>query len=94
MADKQINLLINAILKDKRFRDGVKGMTQATEKAAKKQESIFKRLKAGWLAIAGAVYGVVRAFKAMLTIAADFEQSVANVASVKLNDFLEYHSAM
>lgn len=82
MDDKKIKLMIEAILNDKRFRAGVKGMTDATGQAEKKQTSFLKNMKAGWLAIAGVVYGAIRAFKSVLSIISDFEQSVANVASV------------
>ena len=82
MADKRIKLLIEAILQDKRFRAGMKGMGRQFDKTSKKSQGFFKAMKAGWLAIAAGVYLVGRAFRSMLSAAADFEQAVANVASV------------
>jgi TP901 family phage tail tape measure protein len=82
MADKQINLVINAVLKDKRFRDGVKRIGTATGQAAKKSEGLLSKIRLGWIAVAGAVYGAIRAIKSFINVAADFEQAVANVASV------------
>lgn len=82
MADKQIKLLIHAILKDKRFKAGMKGMGTQFDKTGKKSQGFFKTLKMGWLAIAAGVYATIRAFKAFVRVAAEFEQAVANVASV------------
>ena len=77
-----IKLQIEAILADKKFRAGVKRMTGDFTTAEKKSQGFFKSIKAGWLAIAGAVFIAVKAFKAFINISRDFEQSIANVVAV------------
>ncbi|HDY89989.1 MAG TPA: hypothetical protein ENH82_17945 [bacterium] len=83
MADKQINLIINAILKDKKFKAGVKGMSAATAKAEKTQTSFLKKIRLGWLAVGAVLTGTVAvAFKKVTKLASDFEEQNAKFLTV------------
>jgi len=80
MADKNIKLIVEAILKDKAFKKGVAGMSSS----AKKATGVFKSMKSilASLGVAFSAAQLVRAFKSALKVSMEFEQSIANVASV------------
>jgi len=77
MANKNIKLIIEAILQDKGFKTGVKGLQDSGTKTT----SIWKK---AWGAIGpvAAVAATIGLFKKVISITADLEQSIANVASV------------
>ena len=66
MADS-VKVIIEALLKDKRYIKSVKGIAKETKKTAKKSESAIKKIRAGWLLAAGGVFLAVRAFKAIFS---------------------------
>jgi TP901 family phage tail tape measure protein len=80
MADKNIKLVIEAILKDKGFQKGVKGMGTQMKKTSVIAGGFSKVL--GALGLAGGIYALVGVMKSAIKTQMQFEQSVANVASV------------
>lgn len=69
MADNDIKLIIEAVLKDKEFKASVKSVVDGLQQANKEQQklsqtagSMFKQLKLGYLAVAGAIAGVIKVF--------------------------------
>lgn len=80
MADKNIKLIIEAVLKDKGFQKGVKGMGTSMQKTSKVAMGFTKVL--GALGLAGGIYALVGIMKRAIKTHMEFEQSVANVASV------------
>lgn len=77
---KDIKVFIEAILKDKGFQKGIKGMATSTTKTSKIVAGFTKVL--GALGLAGGMYMVVNAFKSVIKIAKDFEAGIARVASI------------
>jgi hypothetical protein len=57
-SDKEIKLIIETVLKDKKFKNALRGFTKAGETAGKKQSSIVEKLKSKWLEV-GAVVAAV-----------------------------------
>lgn len=69
-----IKVMIKAILADKDFKKGMKGMQTSFGKTEKKSKSFFKTIKAGWLIIGVGVLAAVKGFKSLIKAAGDAQE--------------------
>ena len=82
MAQNEIDVIINAVLGDKKFKKGVKSLNTDLNKVEKKSKSLFSKLKLGWFAAAAAVAGVVKGLGSLIKTASDAEETISKFETV------------
>ena len=87
----EIKLTIQAILNDKQFQDGVKGVVNGLKKAEDADKSFTSKFKENWLAITAALVAVGAVFSKIISTMKDMvEQQERNKASMNsLNEALK-----
>lgn len=79
---QDIKVTIEAILKDKKFKAGVKGMRTSAEKSAGGIKKAFKGIKDNFGKLVIGLGATVIAFKKLITVAKDFEKAIADVVAI------------
>jgi hypothetical protein len=83
MPDKDIKLIIKAILQDQEYLKKIKKITQEEGIADKKRQGFFSRMRTGYVIVAGVLTGVVAAaFTKVTKLAIDFEEENAKFLTV------------
>lgn len=80
MASKDIKIIIETLLKSEKFKKGVQAMNTTAEKSTKIMSG-FKKVLAG-ISVAFVATKIIAGFKQVIKVGMEFEQSIANVASV------------
>ena len=81
MADK-VTVLVEAVLKNEKFKKGVKEMGTNAQKASKNVQSGFSRIKLGMIALVAGVAAVARAFMGLIRTSREFEKAIAEVSAI------------
>ena len=80
MADKDIKVIIETLLESKKFKAGLTAMNNDAKKSSTVMSG-FKKILAG-LSVAFVATKILAGFKEVIKVGKEFEQAIANVASV------------